>query len=597
MDPAKARISPAAQAEMGMVGVSDSSIIELAAKAGATQCVKLLYVFYGQKLHAGVFRGALRGRHELLTRSIWNELDATARDEQNVISYLKVATEAQNRHGYKFILEVANEMGFDIAEFLPWLIQRRDAVGIVHLVDVLDALGARSPAFARAAATWPTLIKSADLMRCDTWAVAVLSCDDATVDYLAERAPPGPPEYVRYTLALRHEGLIGAKDELIAHLAEVERSGAPSDMRWRPLVARAKIGLRAGEIGSDTMAALLAAAAAEAETGYLGGPIEVAARAGSPLRLQTLLKSGMKLSGGSRAQMRLSRSQGALQLFQKPGLLARGDAGPSPLHSAARGGHESCVQLLLLGGADPNATNADGRTALHESAAHGHHDASLRLIWAGADPNAKDRRASTALHLAAAGGHADVVTLLIESGANPLELNGCGETALLASCRSGHAGVVDVLTDSGVPADERPANGRTALHEAGSAGVIDVLLNKGAKFDALDSMGRSPLHAASQRGDPDSVELLLAVGADPNAKDVRGRTPLDEASEGLSLNRGIPTYRRAKHGEVVQILIMAGAVASAPMAVPRERQLSAGRRAIVKPYVRGGSLRVQVDDY
>ena len=62
----------------------------------------------------------------------------------------------------------------------------------------------------------------------------------------------------------------------------------------------------------------------------------------------------------------------------------------TPLIRAAEGGHEAIVRLLLTRGAEPNAQDAEGRTALAAAAAHGDPALVRLLIDAGADP----RRAS-----------------------------------------------------------------------------------------------------------------------------------------------------------------------------------------------------------
>ena len=58
----------------------------------------------------------------------------------------------------------------------------------------------------------------------------------------------------------------------------------------------------------------------------------------------------------------------------------------TPLIRAAEGGHPAIVRLLLTRGADPNAQDAEGRTALAAAAAHGDPALVRLLIDAGADP-------------------------------------------------------------------------------------------------------------------------------------------------------------------------------------------------------------------
>ena len=51
------------------------------------------------------------------------------------------------------------------------------------------------------------------------------------------------------------------------------------------------------------------------------------------------------------------------QLQRDPALANAADGPTTPLHEAARGGHQATVQLLLAAGADPNRRNAAGQTA------------------------------------------------------------------------------------------------------------------------------------------------------------------------------------------------------------------------------------------
>ncbi|GAQ87724.1 K+-channel ERG and related proteins [Klebsormidium nitens] len=124
--------------------------------------------------------------------------------------------------------------------------------------------------------------------------------------------------------------------------------------------------------------------------------------------------------------------------------------GRAPLHFAAAAGHAGCVDVLAKAGADVNAQDHLGRTPLLEAVLGGHVEcvAALRaagaglnlkepgrtlchvvatgatvslaaLLECGADPNATNYDGRTALHVAAVKGAEEAAQLLLHAGAGP----------------------------------------------------------------------------------------------------------------------------------------------------------------------------------
>lgn len=91
--------------------------------------------------------------------------------------------------------------------------------------------------------------------------------------------------------------------------------------------------------------------------------------------------------------------------------------GCTALHVAAQHGQESCVQLLLLAGADPNVRDKNGLTPLYYAALHKHAGV-VRLFVAAreCDLHSVNNNKRTALHAAALAGSLEVVQILVTDG-------------------------------------------------------------------------------------------------------------------------------------------------------------------------------------
>ena len=105
------------------------------------------------------------------------------------------------------------------------------------------------------------------------------------------------------------------------------------------------------------------------------------------------------------------------------------------------------IELLLAGGADPNAVskNAMALRPLHSAASTGNPRNVELLLKAGADANARQHGAWTALHAAAQSGNLAVAQLLLEHGAESDPANDAGQTAIGLAREKGHTAVVELL--------------------------------------------------------------------------------------------------------------------------------------------------------
>ena len=84
-----------------------------------------------------------------------------------------------------------------------------------------------------------------------------------------------------------------------------------------------------------------------------------------------------------------------LLLAHKANVNAKGDAGYTPLHSAAVGNRKEVAELLLANMADVNARDTNGDTPLHCVCSM---DMAKLLLVSKADVNAKNQQGDTPLH-------------------------------------------------------------------------------------------------------------------------------------------------------------------------------------------------------
>jgi uncharacterized protein len=93
---------------------------------------------------------------------------------------------------------------------------------------------------------------------------------------------------------------------------------------------------------------------------------------------------------------------------------SRNELKAAPLQSAAAGGHERIVDMLLKNGADPNVREQGGYTPLHAAAQNGDLATIRTLIYGGADLASKSNNGQTPLDLALEAGHEEATKLLQE---------------------------------------------------------------------------------------------------------------------------------------------------------------------------------------
>uniref|UniRef100_A0A672TEL1 Serine/threonine-protein phosphatase 6 regulatory ankyrin repeat subunit A-like n=1 Tax=Sinocyclocheilus grahami TaxID=75366 RepID=A0A672TEL1_SINGR len=238
--------------------------------------------------------------------------------------------------------------------------------------------------------------------------------------------------------------------------------------------------------------------------------------------------------------------------------------GNTPLHIAARYGHELLINTLITNGADTAKRGVHGMFPLHLAALSGFSDCCRKLLSSGFDIDTPDDFGRTCLHAAAAAANCNYQCLfaLVGSGANVNELDKRGCTPLHYAAASDADGkCLEYLLRNDANPGIRDNQGYNAVHYASAYGhrlcleliasetPLDVLMETSGTDILNDSDVRapvSPLHLAAYHGHHQALEVLVQSLLDLDVRTAQGHTPLD-----LAAFKG--------HVECVDVLINQGA--------------------------------------
>ncbi|KAJ3164157.1 hypothetical protein HK101_000523 [Irineochytrium annulatum] len=262
-------------------------------------------------------------------------------------------------------------------------------------------------------------------------------------------------------------------------------------------------------------------------------------------------------------------------------LMARDDAGTTPLHAAAWGGHAAACAVLLARAGPPGSPrtadmvrclSGDGSTPMHlavlgeasgeDGNGGGGVEELLVVLMAHDAPGmtppldeVADGEGMTALHLACAGSNADAVKCIARSrearGAGVAEAGGDGRTPAHLAAGVGAVDCLRVVARGGEDTRKADVEGWTPLHAAAATGAEDCvawLLEVGGDGVAgiLDRDGRAAAHVAAQYGHDGVLAMLAEVGGVEAVAvlDSRGRTCAHYAVAGC-LEGGGSGWKRA----------------------------------------------------
>ena len=220
-----------------------------------------------------------------------------------------------------------------------------------------------------------------------------------------------------------------------------------------------------------------------------------------------------------------------------------GGDGSAALLVATESRHPAMVRFLLDAGADVDAIGT-GRTALHAAVQQKRRDIAELLLAGGADPDARllsrlprvpgdlsstsgplSMIGATPFWLAAKFADLDLMRLLAEQGADTRLTNEGGTTPLMVAAGIG-------WVDGSDRYGRVKFNDDPVRRERHDLEAVELAVELGGDVDAVNDHGQTAMHGAAYMGGDTIVRFLADQGARVDVADNNGRTPLSIA-EGL----------------------------------------------------------------
>ncbi|XP_023315686.1 ankyrin-3-like [Trichogramma pretiosum] len=219
--------------------------------------------------------------------------------------------------------------------------------------------------------------------------------------------------------------------------------------------------------------------------------------------------------------------------------------GETPLHLVAQWGEKEIIHFLLMRGADPQLSNAEGETALHDVCKRSRDDLVEMFLKVNKqfcksiDIDAVDDWGRTPLLVALNRRDKKSALLLLKKGANPNAANEMGFTALHLMCRRNYdSKSIEEILDA--MAGNCP--GTTAMHcisrrRLPADDLAKTLLrvcgeiDRVVQIDFKDKRRRTPLEWAVANHQPQLVERLLQLDDDLSGFRFPSYTHFDQCFE------------------------------------------------------------------
>jgi ankyrin repeat protein len=197
----------------------------------------------------------------------------------------------------------------------------------------------------------------------------------------------------------------------------------------------------------------------------------------------------------------------------------RNNAGETPLMRLSSrfgaslfGASTEVVELLLIGGAQIDATDKIGRSVLFTAVENKNANLVKLLVERGANVNLRDARNQTAFLLAMEKENPEIIKLLIQGGADVNTTNEDGQTPLMTAAKVGKNEIVEALIEAKASLNTQDLLGQTALILAidkyAYPETVKILLKAGADSSIKDTNGDTALSIAKRDGREDIVKML-----------------------------------------------------------------------------------------
>lgn len=184
------------------------------------------------------------------------------------------------------------------------------------------------------------------------------------------------------------------------------------------------------------------------------------------------------------------------------------------LDKAIRYGHKEIVELLLVGGANPNLDLTGYDTALAVAVQKGDIEIIELLLKFKADPNKFYPHRPGPLLLAVNNLRCEIIELLLNYNADPNKEDESGTIPLFLAIQKNNIPIIELLLKHNFNPNKETTNKYTPLHVAvfdNRKEIVELLLNYKADPNKENFYKNTPLHIAADKGNEEIFNILYQV--------------------------------------------------------------------------------------